>query len=934
VLLVASGVRAEERLHRIMQFGTLNTIAGDFAMKPGESRVAHNIDWGRNVGSITKRLGYDSLTTMTDIDSLVALYGAYYSDGTQQLIIVSDSADVGYGSVYASPKGEARFPEETNKWVFNMTGSVEDNYEYLDSFYINSVWYEVSYTTPPVAATIGDIIFGIATAINSGDTTGIYLTAQGYGFYPYPWVVTEDTEESGIQARGDTSMTLDTIPVTRTKIWDYFSVLNKPSFAMYGDVVFGVNGSHKGIAYNGDVARSWPLNAPGEPTIVPLTTAGPPDGEYRYTFTYLRGLEAGDSSYGTAGTVTMPVRVTNGQILLRDFQWVGADTINASPDSVGVVIYRTRANPGRLEQRDSAFLIDTVWGTSASNLATLNLIDSTGDDDLGAGISIWVDDYIGRDTSNGYDHRYGAPTYLDCDSVLAYTKSGTNTDSAYNAGIYHGIPDQVDTLGVQYIVTFMDTVLGVESNASPPLSIQQAHDAVKAWSQRIGLPTPVEGDTGIVRNLYRAHILQITRDSVFNVMDSIREARTGPNIVFYKSGPGTDNAGLPLGWEWRLAVDTVMVSTFYLVAQVSADSTAYTDSTRWDSLQLQPIFAQSTPPPFMSQIFSYNGRMFGIAGSRLYMSRLDSAAAWGALDYIALGEGDGDQNMAAYPSRAGITVLKNRSRYTVQQIDAAPGWGEEHINGFIGCIASRSVVHSPMGVYYLSSEGIRRTTDGITLDRTYEDVLVSAPLKNFTDLPITTLVNTEGFYFDQKAMFCIGDTTYVYDERAGAWSTWNMTFAGATLYGTEDELNFLPGDSMYFIRAGDSLLYRYGAGSQTDKGSQIRMRWRSGPIGLDNNLALTSINSVTLITNGDDATDQIYGYIYDESDVEIDVSPTIHNYVIFDSLTVRYRAMGMLPHFGLYHSFHMTNGVQLVNSDAVVDGIVIRYSVGGVPLIE
>lgn len=914
-LLWGEAVSAQEKLHRITQFGTLNTLAGDFSMEPGDSRIAHNIDWGRNVGSITKRFGYDSVSFISGQDSVVGLFGAYYSDGTQQLIVVTDSAGVGYGNVYASPIGKAHF---TGTQEFDVGINVHNNYQYQLFLVTGGLTDTASYTSDG-SATQGEILANLETAVDTISAMQPFIFSIVNPFSDL-LQIREKVEFAGTAVTADSATTVTTRGDSVGTIWTHFAIFNKPSFAMYRDVVFGVNGSHRGIAYNGDVARAWPLNAPGEPTIVPLTTTGPLDGEYRYAFTYLRGLEAADSSYGTVGAVTMPVRVTNGQILLRDFQWVGADTIDAAPDSVGVVVYRTRANPRRLDQRDSAFLIDTVWGTSAADLATKTLQDSVADVDFANGVPIWINDFIGRDSVRLYNHRYGAPTYLSTDSIFPYTSL---TDTTYNAGIFHGIPDQIDTLGVQYIVTFVDTVLGIESNASPPLAIMQADSATKAWSYRIGLPAPVDGDSGIVRNVYRSHILQVTHDTTeTHVWVDTSTSTTGDDyneVIFTKYK--TD-------WKYLLAVDTVLPSEYYLVAQVTLDSTAFTDSVRWDSLITSGrLFAQSTPPPFMTQIFSHDGRMFGIAGSRLYVSRLDSASAWGARDFVALDESDGDQNTLAFVSRGVIRVLKNHSSFNVYQ-DANLKWNRREVSGFWGCIAPYSHAAGPLGHYYLSDRGVLREAEGQFLERTQSIELISSPLDNFTALPITTLDDAVGFYFDQKYMLSIGDTTYVYDERAKAWSTWGFKFAAATLYGTEDELNFLPGDSMYFIRPGESNLNRYGT-SENDNAVRIVTSWRSGPLFIQSP-RFKQINAIELAYNDGVAADSVSINLYNDQGAQIqDVRPGGLDALVFDGLTGRYQKQTVEPHVQpRYYELLLVGLLSTTSSGTTIDMIDTWYIEG------
>ena len=176
----------QEKVLRITEFGGLNTRQGDFSIKPNQFRELFNFDLDRNVGSLTKRYGYDSIGTIVGQDSIIGIYGAYYTDGSQQLIIVTDSAGVGYGNIYVT---------QPNSNLIDKDGIFTD-----------------------IADSTGDSLMRIAT------------------------------------------------------LWPVF---NKPIFTMFEDKVYIVNGSSKGIVFDREAAYIWPPNAPGEPTIVPITAPNP-----------------------------------------------------------------------------------------------------------------------------------------------------------------------------------------------------------------------------------------------------------------------------------------------------------------------------------------------------------------------------------------------------------------------------------------------------------------------------------------------------------------------------------------------------------------------------------------------------------------------------------------------------------------------------------
>jgi len=160
---LATIVFGQDEPIQLYGFRGLNTIAGDFQLKPVDARKAHDVDFGRQIGCLMPRRGYDSISAMSGMDSLVGIFGAYNSDGTQNLFVVADSSGVGYGNVYVGDEGSA----------------------------------------------------DISSA---------------------------------------------------SRIWQYFSVQNEPSFAMLDDNIYMVNGSHKGIVYDGNNARPYPLQRRGNRT--------------------------------------------------------------------------------------------------------------------------------------------------------------------------------------------------------------------------------------------------------------------------------------------------------------------------------------------------------------------------------------------------------------------------------------------------------------------------------------------------------------------------------------------------------------------------------------------------------------------------------------------------------------------------------------------
>jgi hypothetical protein len=721
VLLLAVIVSAQNEPLQLRHFKGLNTVAGDFAVQPNECRRAHNIDWSQ-LGAIKKRAGYDSVATISGQDSIVGIYSMYDRDGTKRLVIVTDSAGVGYGNVYV-----------TNNGSVNLTS---------DSL---------------------------------------------------------------------------------TRIATKFGVTAKPSFATYNDALYMVNGQHKGISWNGDLTVNFPMNAPAEPRITPLIDSyGVLNGEYRYlmyvtnSFSVYPNPFNGGAVSNFQGYVSQPVVVNNGSVLLSNFIFPSADSTHPyDNDSCLVSVYRTTANPGRLTSNTKFYRLSTSY-LLRDSVATFTISDNISDSLLEGGL------YYGRPIESEWRGRgdtgliytnYGAPGYISENIDSAYTLA---RDSANNYGVYFGMPESpasFDTIGVVYAVTYIDTASGFESDTSRGCYIRKETDTFPAYSYTISIPQPI--DTGLKINLYRGLLYN----------PSYSRGKYWDTTVASWSDKVIEVTEQDL---WVI-IDSNVVSDLYLVAQLDYGDTLWTDSVRTDSSTYLRRYSRKQAPSLIDNIFTYNNRMVGTQGSRLYFSRLDSAFAWGAFDFVSLGEGDGDEGVVAFPTRTGIRFAKNNSFYNIQ-----PDWSTREIAQNFGIIAPKSYTPGVGGQYYLSGHGVVRENEGAYLERTQQFGLVSEMLDNFDKLSNLTKQPAVGFFHDRKYMLSIPsvDTTYVYDEKANAWSTWGFTFSDAVHYGASNEVGFIAGDTMYFVKPGDSTLYRFGS-SNKDNGSGILLDWLSVPLMLD-----------------------------------------------------------------------------------------------------
>lgn len=935
ILLLAVSLSAQQaeqpqdNVLRIRSLGGLNTISGDFVVPQNMFRIAQNVDWDRNVGSATERFGYDSVTTIVGQDSLVGLYGAYYSDGSQQLFVVSDSATVGYGNVYKTLKGNSQF-DFIFRWCITYT--VANNFTYLDSFVLKDadpVWDTVVTSfTSDASATDVEVYRGIKEAI----ITKVELQNK-ISVTPNNLCTTGDFIEFQ-EVLGNTNIVLMVTGTNQTFVFDtsginriatYFSIADKPYFTMFNDNVVITTPSGRGIIWDGKSSRNFPTVPPGQPLIVPIYDTGYGgsfiDGEVVYSFDVVSYYTSGTAQLHKQGIISEPITVRNGRVLLTNFSYVQPDSIATTIDSIQIIV-RRGTDLGNADDRDYFQMIDTLNGNAAT-INTIVLIDSLPNPRADS-IKALDFDYHGYDSTGVITRRYGAVSFVSAfDSTYSDT---TDTAQVRAAGVFHGIPEQTETLGVFYAVSFIDTSLGIESELGMPsafwvLTANRA-GANKPYGYRVSLPLVQASDSGLYRNLYRAHILQITRDSVFNVNDSIKQAQSQASTLeeilkSYKLSK--------FPFVNRLIVDTVVRGTEWrLVAQIHPDSANYTDSARWDDLQLTArIYNFRFPPLALANTFSFDGRLWGSNKSTAFYSRFDSVAAWGLFDRQILGNNDGQEITLMYPSRGVIVAKKYNSSYNIFKSVVTGTWDSRELSSVFGCIASRSYAKGGKGHYYLSQQGVIRENDGQFLERTQVIENISLSLDNFDKLSLVDKSKSEGLYFDDKYALSIGDTLYVYHEKSENWSTWNLPIGGWTLYGSESERSFLPGDTMFFFKPGDSTIFRYKT-AETDGGSFIVMNLETVPLFVDE--YYYSINAINFFVNGTSVSDLLAVLLVDPKGTFVNniVSSGSGLTLNVDSLSERYRRSSLFPVPQLWFSFRISTSASAGN--VIIHGFDIEYT--------
>jgi hypothetical protein len=854
----------------------LVTAKNDFTIAPNELRVCHDVDLSRNGDStLSPRLGCVEVARIAGIDSILGLFTMNFRNGDKQMFIATDSSGVGYGNIYGSQLNSDVFNLDFGSQIDSLFIQVlPDTFEYIGTF-INVRDTVVVYDSFFVAGdtfVIVDTVWNIDTSttmtyklndtmvtkINASSPLNTYVTAGVVNDSSY--FVKEDngnvpvTFRYGHAVRIDPGVLIPTYLGYRTvqthsanitpqqRLSSYWAIQRPTSFAQFNDLAYFVNGQQKGVVWNGDYLSQWPINAPGEPNVIPVTDHDNINGERAYILKYSSdssGTEVFNSSFD--GYTTPRVHIISGSAIVKDFP---VPAITATDSTFNVKLYATKTTAGRFTESDYAYLDTTFIGLTPVTIQTLIYKDTIPDSALSTTDSTQVinHNFIGRrgDTLSGtVEVAFGAPRFVSSDTAT------TAADTFYN--VYQGDPSTA--IGVSYIISYTDTANQITSDSSRSLSIFR-DSIVNDYETQYTIALPrAHSSNHVVKNIWRASLVIAKWDSVdvyrWRTDTTNAFLRRITELGFEVSLTGENDTTSNLGkvravlrkqfdkWDVTKHGDTVALD-YRLVAQVPNSQLTYKDTTSYDSLKNTIDVFQSNPPPTgLEKIEVVNDQLVGFKGSRAYTSRTGKLTEWELFDFSSFNLDDGDHITMAMPFRGGVLIGKNYSAY-----NWLPDFTTTEITGIPGCVANQSAVKANGSIYYLSNSGIVALTEGQSLIRYHNSELLSKRLSNFTEKTFPDLQKCVGAYVPQNEQlwFCIGDTSYVYDIGVDLWSTSSLSFAGTSLYDVDTTVPFIPGRSLYFFQAGDSVIYKFGEGHKNAGGQFVNMKVETGPLFPDANL--------------------------------------------------------------------------------------------------
>lgn len=871
VLLIVGGTAIGEELAvPVFDFSAgLNTVQSDIVRQPGAAHVVVNWDLTERAGGLTVRRGYDSLLTVPGMDSLLwnNPIVMQYSDGSKEMLLVGDSADVGYANVYACTRNTIDFGVRDSFYFYVDWDTLVANVNYNgagvpDTGHVVEVRFKVTYGSSidstrmffDTLLTIGQVLDSLADSISAQYST---LSADKLDDTVLVCIETEPNlditcEISGLSYFGAPDMwgnfwqpipafelgTAEGGYMAPDRIATYVPATGVPQYAMLHDQLFVVNGVGRGFLYDGRYTQAFPMYAPGEVAAIPMSEDGTLNGRYRYALKYAEDSYTSDSIVtGRYSYLSQPVVVDSGQVLLCRFPPRMFDTLYAGDDSITYEIWRSAGDIGLLDKLDSMWFTGLTVTVDSANYSTVTVTDTISDDSLRSSSEavIIADGELyshGRKNYNGLlgkrftFTRPGAPAYAGADSIAGY-------------GIWDAAGADIgwsSCAGFAVMCVAVDTFTNQVSDSSPSFIFYQSRSPNHYYSDQpatiwiggggdssgtgylarsrtaqMSYVLPRLWDTSVVLQVYRGPVEQIAYDSViFNTWPA-------PTVCY-------------LGTDFH-------VPHYYLLGLYNPGDTVL-DTLHYDSLLTREPYERNDIPAVANAIAVFDNQLFLADGSRVQRSN-DEDTTTSFLTFAAtnINPDDGDQITAMWPAKQVLRTGKTKRTYSLYSTGGS--YDAMELSGHYGVVAPLSHANAAEGDYFLSHDGVRLEDEGIYKERSFIGSLVSGQIGSFREQPLATLRQSVGEYYDGKYLLSIPslDTTWVLHRIPMpdgsvryAWGTWSFTFSGAALYSVGASNQFVPSDSLYFTKPGGSSLYRYGS-STTDAGAGITAIWESGPLG-------------------------------------------------------------------------------------------------------
>jgi hypothetical protein len=423
--LCPSGYRvsaAEEQTIRIDDFSAgLVTIVAPHKIPVGGARLAHNVDFSKYPMEMTTRDGYTQLNRLYGIDSFLwnGIYSMAWNDDRRELLLVADSATVGYSNIYSSAYNSLNFAiiEDVGvkcDWDAAYAEMVDNGFVtecfpdtcgyfsmilYLDwvnvltGHRVNETVTTYGHVDTMTDATLADRLRDIVDSMNTANfspfvvtlpasdsvnvqDTSAYISFNDFTFAGFhytvgtwdgkKWIYSPAVSYTGVTITRTGS--LIPTPDKAKRIATRFPATGRPSFAAIGNRLYIGSTAGRGVVYDGQRTSVWPELSPGELFVMPILsdtlTAGQ-KGRYRYMVEFDNYAERDtlDSLFlNLPGCISKPVVSDNEPIMLTNWPPppLHHSLMDATKDSVRYKLFRTVGDYGRLSNYDTLFYVDDL----------------------------------------------------------------------------------------------------------------------------------------------------------------------------------------------------------------------------------------------------------------------------------------------------------------------------------------------------------------------------------------------------------------------------------------------------------------------------------------------------------------------------------------------------------------------------------------------
>ena len=232
------------------------------------------------------------------------------------------------------------------------------------------------------------------------------------------------------------------------------------------------------------------------------------------------------------------------------------------------------------------------------------------------------------------------------------------------------------------------------------------------------------------------------------------------------------------------------------------------------------------------------GTTAGDNPSSVRFSAAGDPTTWGANDYVDLEPGDGEQITGVLAWRDRLFVFKE-SKFFVFSSTSTTSTGGAQFNYYPvengqGLVAAGAVCAGRDAVYFLSRDGVYRTTGGVgeLVSGALDPLFRGESPDFFQGSAINQAqISKARMVFWQEQVFLavptgsatVNDRVFVHDPRFGWWTLYDFPAAALATFRVSDNDQL-----MFAYSSGTKDVARHTTGLTTDAGAAISSRWTSG----------------------------------------------------------------------------------------------------------